>query len=106
VLETTGGQLVNIEVNNNASYGYDVRGKLVGEKGAVSINAPSYSTRDVALHHVTDYASDWRPRYAEAYRRQNKAFVHFARTGEFPAVAADAWDGYCAAAVAEGAFGL
>ena len=41
VLETAGGQLVNIEVNNNASYGYDVRGELVGEKGAVSLNAPS-----------------------------------------------------------------
>jgi myo-inositol 2-dehydrogenase/D-chiro-inositol 1-dehydrogenase len=30
VLRTTGGQLVNIEINNNAAYGYDVRGELVG----------------------------------------------------------------------------
>jgi len=100
VLETAGGQLVNIEVNN-ASYGYDVRGELVGEKGAVSLNAPSYSRLDAELHHVADYAADWRPRYAEAYRRQNKAFVHFVRTGAFSAIAANAWDGYCAAVVAE-----
>lgn len=101
VLETSAGQLVNIEINNNAAYGYDVRGELIGENGAISLSAPHYTKRDVALRHVTDYAPDWRPRYAEAYRRQSKAFLHFVRTGEFPSVAADAWDGYCAAVVAE-----
>lgn len=101
VLETAAGQLVNIEINNNAAYGYDVRGELVGEKGSVSLNAPTFIRRDLALHTLTDYARDWRPRYAEAYRRQNKAFLHFVRTGEFPVIAADAWDGYCAAVVAE-----
>ena len=101
VLETAAGQLVNIEINNNAAYGYDVRGELVGERGAVSLCAPTFTRRDLALHHQTDYARDWRPRYAEAYRRQNKAFLGFVRTGDFPAIAADAWDGYCAAVVAE-----
>jgi myo-inositol 2-dehydrogenase/D-chiro-inositol 1-dehydrogenase len=101
VLDTAGGQLVNIEVNNNASYGYDVRGELVGEKGAISLSAPSFTRRDVALQHVTEYARDWRPRFAEAYRRQNKAFLHFVRTGAFSPIAAEAWDGYCAAVVAE-----
>jgi len=32
VLKTVAGQLVNVEVNNNATYGYDVRGELVGER--------------------------------------------------------------------------
>jgi myo-inositol 2-dehydrogenase/D-chiro-inositol 1-dehydrogenase len=101
VLETAAGQLVNIEINNNAAYGYDVRGELVGEKGSVSLSAPTFTRRDLALHHLTDYARDWRPRYAEAYRRQNKAFLRFVHTGDFPAIAADSWDGYCAAVVAE-----
>ena len=101
VLETTDGQLVNIEINNNAAYGYDVRSELVGEKGAIALSAPVYSRRDFALTQATDHATDWRPRYGEAYRRQGKAFLHFVRTGEFPAVASDAWDGYAAAVVAE-----
>ena len=101
VLETTDGQLVNIEINNNAAYGYDVRGELVGEKGSISQNAPSFSRLDAGLKHTADYAADWRVRYAEAYRRQNRAFLHFVRTGEFSAVASDSWDGYAAAAVAE-----
>ena len=101
VLETAAGQLVTIEVNNNAAYGYDVRGELVGAKGAVSLNAPSYSRLDAGLTSRTSYAPDWRPRYGDAYRRQDKAFLQFVRTGKFPAVAADTWDGYTATAVAQ-----
>jgi myo-inositol 2-dehydrogenase/D-chiro-inositol 1-dehydrogenase len=92
---------VNIEINNNAAYGYDVRGELVGEKGSISLNAPSYSRLDAALKNASDYAPDWRDRYAEAYRRQNRAFLNFVQTGEFPSVASNSWDGYAAAAVAE-----
>jgi myo-inositol 2-dehydrogenase / D-chiro-inositol 1-dehydrogenase len=101
VLETTSKQLVNIEINNNAAYGYDVRAELVGEAGTLSMNAVSYTTRDAGLRHSTAYASDWRARYAEAYRQQNKAFLHFVATGAFSPIAANAWDGYAAAVVAE-----
>lgn len=101
VLETDKGQLVNIEINNNAAYGYDVRGELIGEKGSVFLNAPVHTRQNGQLISYERYAPDWRPRFAEAYRLQNKAFVNFVRTGKFPAIASDAWDGYCAALVAE-----
>jgi myo-inositol 2-dehydrogenase/D-chiro-inositol 1-dehydrogenase len=101
VLETADGQLVNIEINNNAAYGYDVRGELVGEKGSISFNAPTFSRLDAGLKHATSYAHDWRDRYAEAYRRQNQAFLNFVQTGEFSPVASNSWDGYAAAIVAE-----
>lgn len=101
MLETQDGQLVSIEVNNNAAYGYDVRGELVGEKGAVALNAPSYTRLDAGLRQATGHAADWRPRYGEAYRRQDRAFLDFVRTGRFPSIAADAWDGHAAAVVAE-----
>lgn len=101
VLETTAGQLVTIEVNNNAAYGYDVRGELVGAKGAISLNAPSYSRLDAGLSSRTAYAPDWRPRYGEAYRRQDRAFLDFVRTGALSPIAADTWDGYTATAVAQ-----
>lgn len=101
VLETMGGQLVTIEVNNNAAYGYDVRGELVGEKGSVSMASPLHSRLDAAMSHSEAYDSDWRGRFAEAYRRQNKAFLRFVDTGKFPDNAADCWDGFEAARVAE-----
>lgn len=101
VLETTDGQLVTIEINNNASYGYDVRGELVGETGSVSLQSPGYSRLDAGLKNMGRYDADWRGRFAEAYRRQNAAFLNFVRTGDFPAAASDSWDGYAAAAIAE-----
>ena len=101
VLETRDGQLVTVEINNNAAYGYDVRAELVGEAGSMALNPVSFTTRDSALHHATTYAGDWRARYAEAYRRQNRAFLRFVSTGACSPIAADAWDGYAAALVAE-----
>ncbi|MER9203409.1 Gfo/Idh/MocA family oxidoreductase [Mesorhizobium sp. M0933] len=101
VLQTVDGQLVNIEINNNAAYGYDVRAELIGEQGAVAMNNVAYTRFDSALAQSTGYDADWRTRYADAYRRQNRDFLRFVTTGEFPATAADCWDGYCAATVAE-----
>lgn len=101
VLETSTGQLVNIEINNNAMYGYDVRGELVGEKGSVFLNAPVTSRLNLGLKAFERYAFDWRPSFAEAYRLQNKAWLKFVETGVMSPLAANAWDGYCASVVAE-----
>lgn len=100
VLETADGQIVNIEVNNNAAYGYDVRAELVGENGAIAMNNVAYTRTDLKLSNSTRYDADWRTRYAEAYRRQNSAFLDFVRTGVFPKIGSNCWDGYCAAVVA------
>jgi myo-inositol 2-dehydrogenase/D-chiro-inositol 1-dehydrogenase len=99
VLKTVAGQLVNVEINNNAAYGYDVRGELVGEKGSVLLRSPVATELHVHLQSITTYAEDWRPRFAEAYRLQNGAWLRSIETGE-PA-GASAWDGYAATLVAE-----
>jgi myo-inositol 2-dehydrogenase / D-chiro-inositol 1-dehydrogenase len=100
VLETVAGQLVNIEVNISATYGYDVRGELVGEKGSAFLRAPVYSDVNLNLKQISTYPPDWRPRFIDAYRQQNRAWVKSITTGK-PNLGASAWDGYCATAVAE-----
>jgi myo-inositol 2-dehydrogenase / D-chiro-inositol 1-dehydrogenase len=99
VLKTTAGQLVNVEINNNAAYGYDVRGELVGEKGSVFLRSPINSEILVNLQAITTYPEDWRPRFAEAYRAQNSAWLKSIAAGK--PVGASAWDGYAATLVAE-----
>jgi myo-inositol 2-dehydrogenase/D-chiro-inositol 1-dehydrogenase len=99
VLKTVAGQLVNVEINNNAAYGYDVRSELVGESGSIFLRSPSASELNANLQSVTYYPADWRPRFAEAYRLQNSAWLTSIRTGT-PA-GASAWDGYVATLVAE-----
>ena len=101
VLETVDGQLVTVEINNNAAYGYDVRAELVGEAGTVQMTPVTYTRRDAALSSATGYDADWRSRYADAYRAQARDFLRFVTTGAFPAIASDCWDGLCAARVAE-----
>lgn len=101
VLETTDGQLVTIEINNNAAYGYDVRAELVGEAGSVAMNNVALTRTDMKLVSATRYDADGRGRYREAYVRQNREFLRFAETGTFPEIASDCWDGYCAGIVAE-----
>jgi len=99
VLSTSGGQLVNVEINNNAAYGYDVRGELVGEQGSVFLRSPVASEIHAGLQAATAYPADWRPRFAEAYRRQNAAWLKSIETGV--PVGASAWDGYAATLAAE-----
>ena len=101
VLETAESQLVTIEINNNAAYGYDVRAELVGETGSVSTNNVAYIRTDIKLASATRYDADWRPHYHEAYVRQNRDFLRFVETGAFPEIAGNCWDGYCAAVIAE-----
>lgn len=100
VLETVAGQLVNIEVNISATYGYDVRGELVGEKGTAFLRAPVNADINLGLKQINIYPADWRPRFVEAYRQQNIAWVKSIATG-MPNLGASAWDGYCSTAVAD-----
>jgi myo-inositol 2-dehydrogenase/D-chiro-inositol 1-dehydrogenase len=101
VVQTREGQLVNIEINNNAAYGYDVRGELVGEHGTVSLRSPARSELNVDLRQSTPYPADWRPRFEDAYRLELQAWIRSISSGE-PA-GASAWDGYAAAVIAEAA---
>ncbi|MBB4437868.1 MULTISPECIES: Gfo/Idh/MocA family oxidoreductase [Rhizobium] len=101
VLETVDGQLVNIEINNNAAYGYDVRAELVGEQASISMSHVAYTHLERALGVHTGYDADWRTRYFDAYRRQNRAFLRFVDTDVFPEIASSCWDGYAAAVAAE-----
>jgi len=101
ILETTDNQIVSIEINNNASYGYDIQAEIVGEQGSISVNNIAFTKTDRNLASFTRYDSDWRSRFQEAYLRQNYAFLGFVESGIFPEMASDCWDGYCAAKVAE-----
>ncbi|MGI9401192.1 MAG: Gfo/Idh/MocA family oxidoreductase [Rhizobiaceae bacterium] len=101
VLETSDGQLVSVEVNNNAAYGYDVRGELVCEKGSVQLINPADARYDIDLRSAETYPEDWRPRFAEAYRLQNKDWIKAIKAGRPSKTAATSWDGYAAALVGE-----
>ena len=100
VLESAGGVLVDIEVFVNAGYGYDVRCELVCEEGTVSLDAPAATEVRRAGSAGRGLPGDWRPRFAEAYRRELQDWVDGLRTKPTTG-GADAWDGYAAMATVE-----
>lgn len=101
VFETDSGVVVDVEVFANAQYGYDVRCELVGERGAVTLDAPAGAVVRASGQAARGVAVDWRDRFAGAYRRELQDWVDGWVDGE--ARGASAWDGYAATAVAEAA---
>jgi len=65
----------------------------------VFLRSPINSEILVNLQTITTFPGDWRPRFAEAYRLQNSAWLKSIETGK--PVGASAWDGYAATLVAE-----
>ncbi len=101
VAETIAGVLIDIEVFVNAGYGYEVRCELVAERGAVSLDSPAPTVLRSAGSAGRSLPSDWRPRFAEAYRRELQAWVDGLSGAPAHPDLASAWDGYRATALAE-----
>ncbi len=99
LLEMDDGVVVDAEIFVNAQYGYDVRAELVCEKGTIELTPPHDVTVKDSSKQGFAFPSDWRPRFAPAYRAELQAWVDALRSGV--PTGASAWDGYVATAVAQ-----
>jgi myo-inositol 2-dehydrogenase/D-chiro-inositol 1-dehydrogenase len=99
VFETDKGQLVDVELFLNAQYGYDVKGELICETGAISFGPTLNTEVRSAGVTATGLAADWRPRFAAAYRIQNQAWIDSISTGK--PVGSSTWDGFVATTVTD-----
>ncbi len=95
ILRTASGVLSDVEIFVNARYGYEVRCELVGETGTVTLDAPPPTLLRRSGVAARDFPGDWRPRFAEAYRRELQDWIDGTGGG------ATAWDGFAATFVAQ-----
>jgi len=102
LLRTEDGVLITVDVFLNARYGYDIRCEVVGSLGTMALTEPARTLRNSSLTRATGYAADWRPRFEDAYRLQNTAWVRSVLDGS-PSPLASARDGLQAALVADAA---
>lgn len=100
LMRTANDVLIPVEIFLNAKYGYDIRCEVVGSLGSANLTEPTRVSRDAALSHGYAYAGDWRPRFADAYRLQNRAWIE-SLTSTTPTPLATAEDGRQAALVAD-----
>ncbi|MBB6469133.1 myo-inositol 2-dehydrogenase/D-chiro-inositol 1-dehydrogenase [Aminobacter lissarensis] len=99
--ETERGTIVSTEVFMNAGYGYDVRCEIVGSLGTASMAQPDLIRRRRDLAERGTFPDNWIPRFREAYRLQDQAWIDGLTHGLQNDVA-NAWDGFIATFVAEG----
>ncbi|MDX3451781.1 Gfo/Idh/MocA family oxidoreductase [Streptomyces sp. ME02-8801-2C] len=99
VMETDGGALVDVEINVNCGFGYQVQAEVVCERGTARIGDGQDMVVSSAGRWGGTIPQDFIERFEDAYDREVQAWVDATRRGEVtgPSV----WDGYAVAAVCE-----
>jgi myo-inositol 2-dehydrogenase/D-chiro-inositol 1-dehydrogenase len=98
VLETRDGVVVDVEAFVDATYGYEVKGEMVCEAGAVMLaRNPAITTRE-AGRETFIVEPDWRARFKTAYREQIAGWVESMRSGK--PRGSSTWDGYATSVTA------
>jgi myo-inositol 2-dehydrogenase/D-chiro-inositol 1-dehydrogenase len=99
LFETDGGAIVDVEINVNCGFGYQVQAEVVCERGTARIGDGHALVTNMAGRWGGTIAQDYVVRFEDAYDRQVQAWVDATRRGEV--TGPTAWDGYAAAAVCE-----
>ncbi|MEW2118831.1 Gfo/Idh/MocA family oxidoreductase [Streptomyces sp. NPDC005474] len=99
VMETDGGAIVDVEINVNCGFGYQVQAEVVCERGTARIGDGHGMVVNSDGGWGGAIAQDFIERFEDAYDREVQAWVDATRRGEVtgPGV----WDGYAVAAVCE-----
>lgn len=98
--ETEGGTMVSTEIFMNAQYGYHVQCEIAGSLGNALMAHPDLTRVRRDRSERGRFPADWIPRFAEAYRLQNQAWINALTHGERDGLAS-AWDGFVATHIAE-----
>lgn len=101
VFETEAGSLVSVEVFMNAAYGYHVHAEAACAKGTVSMAHQGLTRTRLNGAEAGYFPLNWIPRFRDAYRIQNQAWIDGIRSGVLPADRSTAWDGLVATCLAE-----
>lgn len=100
IMELENGVLVDVEMNVNIQFGYQVATEAVFEKGLARIGQPSgmqqWQNGQFMLNEHTDFTT----RFATAYDRQIQSWVDAIHDGTLVA-GPTAWDGYLVALACE-----
>ena len=83
----------------NATYGYDIRGEIVGERGTVTLAEAGGAVLKQEGRRSGRVPADWRERFSRAYDAELQDWLKAVAAGSCSGPSA--WDGYAAAAAAE-----
>ena len=99
LLEMASGVLVDVEVFVNATYGYDIRGEIVGERGTVALAEVGGTVLKQEGRRSSSVPADWRERFSQAYDVELQDWLKAVAAGS--STGPSSWDGYAATAAVE-----
>ena len=99
LLEMGSGVLVDVEVFANATYGYDIRGEIVGESGTVALANTGEVTVKLDGRRSGHVPANWQERFSRTFDAELQDWLKAAAAGT--STGPSAWDGYAAAAVTD-----
>jgi myo-inositol 2-dehydrogenase/D-chiro-inositol 1-dehydrogenase len=99
LLETESGVLVDVEINVNVQFGYQVTTQAVFERGIAEIGRTAGLGLWQDAHRAVAEHTSFKTRFAAAYDSEIQRWVTAARRGEIDGPSA--WDGYRAATLCE-----
>jgi myo-inositol 2-dehydrogenase / D-chiro-inositol 1-dehydrogenase len=99
VLETAGGILVDVEVFVNATYGYDIRGEVVGEHGTVALADGGRAVLKHSGRRSDMVPADWRERFGAAFDAELQDWLTAVAAGS--CTGPGSWDGLAATVIAQ-----
>jgi len=100
LLEMAGGVLVDVEVMLNAAFGYDIRGEVVCEDGAVELSESAGVVVKSAGRYAGRIPTDWRERFVRAFDVEFQEWLDDVAAGAEP-TGPSSWDGYAATVVCD-----
>jgi myo-inositol 2-dehydrogenase/D-chiro-inositol 1-dehydrogenase len=99
LLEMTNGALVDVEASINVAYGYDIRGEVLGESGAVELAESNTVVVKREGRFGGRVPTDWRERFITAYDAELQEWINAATVGS--STGPSSWDGYAATVVCD-----
>lgn len=99
LLKTKSGVRIDVEVNMNSHYGYDIQCEIVGEKGVIRLPDPTSILKKKSGMGSHEILSDWSQRFVEAYDVEFQQWINSIK--ESGPVGPNSWDGYVAAVTAD-----
>jgi myo-inositol 2-dehydrogenase / D-chiro-inositol 1-dehydrogenase len=94
LIDMHSGALVAIETSVHVAYGYDIRGEVIGESGAVSLAERNDVVVKANGAFMGRVPVDWRERFGPAFDAEFRAFIAAASEGRV--AGPSSWDGYVA----------
>lgn len=94
LLTTKSGQRIDVEVQTDGAYAYDIQCQVVCENGTVSLPDPASVTTRFSACAQRELMTDWSKRFIEAYDTEFKLWVKAVLNGA--PTGPSAWDGYMA----------